>query len=162
MHSTIQIEPMEEDEIAFIEKKYNKESKAYMYAMNRLLIIIAVIPFIIALVYFIATGRKDDLFKVYFIGLGALLGLFSLAATLSYRHKLRNYKLDFIEKNKIVESVTIQSVKHMPMNDTYHFYINSQYKYSIEVSESFFHQYQPGDEINIEYSVHSREYFGYF
>jgi hypothetical protein len=162
MNSIIHIEPMEEDEIAFIEKKYNQESKAYMYAMNRLLIIIAVIPFIIALIYYVATGNKQVLFKVYFIGLGALLCLFSLAAIMSYRHKLLKYKNDFTFKNKIVETVTIESVKYMSMNNTYHFYINSQFKYSIEVSESFFHQYQPGDEINIEYSVHAGEYFGYF
>jgi hypothetical protein len=50
----------------------------------------------------------------------------------------------------------------MPLNNTYHFYLDNALKYSIEVSEDDFHRFEVNDEINIEYATYSKEYFGYY
>jgi Ca2+/Na+ antiporter len=162
LNSYISIEPLEEDERAFIQKKRDTESKAYMYTMNRMLVIAFIVPLFVAIVYYIVTVQISDLVQVYFIGLIFLLLFFALVAWLSYRHKLMKYKNDLKKGTKCIERVTIQSAQYMPQNNTYHFYIDSIVKLSIEVDEIFYHSNHPGDEINIEYAQFSHEFFGYF
>ena len=154
---------MEEDELEFIQRKHDKESKAYLYTMNRMLFLTAFIPFFIALFFAIAqTLSWQSLVRIYFTGFAAILVFFGIVATLSYFHKLHKFKMDLKHKTKIVEQVLIKSAQYMPQNNTWHFFIHSIHKVSIEVSEEFFNSYQPNDEINIEYAKYSKEYFGYF
>jgi len=162
MPSAPYLEPLEEDELAFIQKRHDAESRSYLYAMNRLVILTAVAPAVVALIYYVATEKTAVLYKVYFTGFGFLLVFFCFAAWMSYRHKLRKYKLDLEHKEKVIEPTIIESARYMPQNQTYHFFIHSRLKLSIEVDEATFHRLQEGDEINIEYARHSGEYFGYF
>ena len=50
----------------------------------------------------------------------------------------------------------------MPQNDSYHFYINSEPTYSIEVDALVYQAFGINDEINIEYVRYSEIYLGYF
>ncbi len=156
------VEPLEEDELAFIQKKHDTESRSYLYAMNRLVILTALIPALVAFGYYVVTERKDMLYTVYFTGLAFLLVFFSFAAWMAYSHKLRKYKHDLKDRQKVIEPCTIESARYMPQNRTFHFFIHSRIKLSIEVDEATFQRLQEGDEINIEYAQHSGEYFGYF
>lgn len=161
--NTFYPETMDEDELAFIQCKHDQESRAYMYTMNRMLFLIAFIPLFVAL--FLAASQPfswQELLAIYFIGFAALLVFFGIVATLSYYHKLHKFKMDLKHKIKVVEQVVIKSTQYMPQNNTWHFFIHSLHKVSIEVSEEFFNSHQPNDEINIEYSKYSKEYFGYF
>lgn len=163
MNNSFYIESMDEDELAFIQRRHDKESKAYMYTMNRMLLFTVFIPAGIAL--FFSASRPmgwQGILYIYFSGLVALLAFFTLVSILSYFHKLHKFKMDLKHKTKIVEQVGIKSVQYMPHNNTWHFFLVSQTKLSIEVSEDFFYSQQPGDEINIEYSRYAKEYFGYF
>ena len=61
------------------------------------------------------------------------------------------------------ENVSVTNDFHYQFqNNTYHFYVDSLVKLSIEVDEIFYHSNRPGDEINIEYAQYSHEFFGYF
>jgi hypothetical protein len=90
----------------------------------------------------------------------ALMFLFVMMAT--YARKLLFINLDVKHQQKIIESVEIIQKKFMPQNQSFHFYIKSQIKMSIEVTQDDFLKFEEGDEINIEYSKYSKEYFGYF
>ncbi|MBL7764789.1 MAG: hypothetical protein JNJ58_01745 [Chitinophagaceae bacterium] len=162
MSNSFTTEPLEEDEVAFLTRRYEAESRQYMRVMNVFLVLCATVPFIVALVYYIVTADVQVLIKVYFIGLGFLLVFFSVAAWLTYRFRLQKLRLDMKHKLKTIEKTTIASTRFVPHSHTWHFYIHSLTKYSIEVSEADFHLFGPGDEINIEYAAYSREYFGYF
>ncbi|TXH55550.1 MAG: hypothetical protein E6Q89_06595 [Bacteroidia bacterium] len=154
---------MDLDEIGFIQRKHDKESKSYLYTMNRILIVIVIIPLLIGIFFsWNYQWSLQVLIQVYVIGFIALLLFFILIATLSYFYKLHKYKQDLKHQLKIIEQVIIQSCQFMPQNKSWHLYITSAEKLSIEVSEEFYMLNQPGDEINIEYAKYSKEYFGYF
>lgn len=162
MRPTMHLEPFEADERAFIQRRYDKESAQYMYAMKRLVWLTALAPVVVALIYYVATGKTSILYRVYFTGLAFLLLFFTLVAWLSYRHKLGKYRRDLDLGQKVIERVIIESARYMPQTNTYHFFISSAHKLSIEVSEEDFHRLQPGDELSIEYARYCGEYFGYF
>lgn len=162
MPSPPYFEPLEEDELAFIRKKHDTESRSYVYAMNRLVVLAALVPAVVAFGYYVVTEKQDMLYRVYFTGLAFLLVFFSFVAWMSYRHKLQKFKRDLAHRQKVIEPCTIESARFMPQNQTYHFFIHSRVKLSIEVDENTFQRLQEGDEINIEYAPYSGEYFGYF
>ena len=89
-----------------------------------------------------------------------LMFIFVMMAT--YTRKLLFINLDLKHQQKMIESVEIIQKKFMPQNQSFHFYIKSQIKLSIEVTQNDFLKFIEGDEINIEYSKYSKEYFGYF
>ena len=162
MINTIKIDPLEADEFDFIQRKYEKESKAFLYGMNLLLIGTVSIPCIVGLVYYIKFKQTDLMLKAFLYALIITVVLFSIVCFLSYMKNLYEIKKDISQKTKTVESVIITEKKYMAMNNTYHFYITSKYKYTIEVSEEDFPRFSVGDEVNIEYATHSKEYFGYY
>ena len=163
MNNTFYSEAMGEDELAFIQRKHDKESAAYLYTMNRMLLFIVFIPAGIAMFFAVARSLQwQGILHIYIVGFIALFIFFALVSILSYFHKLHKYKMDLKHKTKIVEQAIIKSCQYMPHNNTWHFYLLSQTKLSIEVSEEDFQSQVPGDEINIEYSQYAKEYFGYF
>jgi hypothetical protein len=90
------------------------------------------------------------------------LSFSAIISFFTYRRSLLDIRKDLNEKTKIVESSLITEKKFMPLNNTYHFYLDNAFKYSIEVSEDDFHRFEVNDEINIEYATYSKEYFGYY
>ncbi len=98
----------------------------------------------------------------YFITLALLSLLFYIAVRFSRSGELSKIQLDLRQKTKIVERVTIEKKTFLPHNNTFHFYLNSAQKLSIQVEQSDFAVLSEGDEINIEYSKNAGVYFGYF
>ncbi len=162
MHNYIKIEPLEDDELAFIQKRYDKEHKAYVFGMNRLLMASVVIPFIVSGIYYVRFERTDIMINAFLYSLGTTLIFTGIISFFSYRRSLYDMKRDLTEKTKLVESALITEKKFMPLNNTWHFYLHNAFKYSIEVSEVDFYRFEVNDEIIIEYSRYSNEYFGYY
>lgn len=162
----LQLQPLNTDELEFIERRYRTESKIYMRTMNVLLILGTLSPlvFCIGMLIFKNEGTVPvkSLYSAYFIGLFAMMLFVGLIAYVSYREKLLGYHKDKTHKLKVVELSNIQQKKYMKLNNTYHFYLNSPNKYTIEVSPKDYKRYELGDEISIEYSQYAKEYFGYF
>ena len=155
MSNYIKIEPLEEDELAFMHKKNEQERKTYFTIIKMVLIISLAIPFIVAIIYHIRFQRTDIMMQAFIQALCITLSFSAIISFFTYRRSLN-------EKTKIVESSLISEKKFMPLNNTYHFYLDNALKYSIEVSEDDFHRFEVNDEINIEYATYSKEYFGYY
>ena len=162
----IHLEPLSQDELDFIHRRYRTESRLYMRTMNVLLILGTLAPLVVCLVLITLSDDKrpsiEALYKVYFVGLLFMLLFVGLIAIVAYRIKLLAYNKDKSQRQKIVEPTNIMQKKYMKLNNTYHFYLDSPNKYTIEVSPTDFDKWQLGDEITIEYARHSKEYFGYY
>ncbi len=161
-----QLQPLNTDELEFILRRYRSESKIYMRTMNILLILGTLSPlvFCIGMILFKQEGEVSthSLYQAYFVGLIAMMIFVSIIAYVSYREKLAGYAKDKLYQNKIVELTNVKQKKYMKLNNTYHFYLTSPNKYTIEVSPTDFEKWQLGDEISIEYAQYSKEYFGYY
>ena len=160
------LQPLNTDELEFIERRYRSESKIYMRTMNVLLILGTLSPvvFCIGVIFFKAEDEVSmrSLYHTYFIGLIAMLIFVGMIAYVSYREKLLDYGKDKVAKKKVIELTNIKQKKYMKLNNTYHFYLTSPNKYTIEVSPTDFEKWQLGDEVSIEYAQYSKEYFGYY
>jgi len=158
--------PLNTDELEFIERRYRSESKIYMRAMNVLLALGVLAPLVFCVILIFSQGEEDlsmnALYNVFFIGLIAMMIFVGLIAIVSYRVKLLAYYKDRRHKQKLVEFTYVKQKKYMSLNDTYHFYLESPNKYTIEISPTDFEKWQLGDEICIEYAQYSKEYFGYY
>lgn len=98
----------------------------------------------------------------YLLTLICLVVLFLLSLYFSRNTELSKLRKDLRQKLKVVEKVMIERKTFLPHNNTFHFYLNSREKLSIQVEEADFMLLQEGDEINIEYSKNAKVYFGYF
>lgn len=137
-----------------------------MKAMNVLLILGTISPLVFCIILIFMNGDADmplsTLYHVFFVGLLFMMLFVGLIAIVSYRVKLLDYHKDKTHKQKVVEFTNVKQKKYMKLNDTYHFYLASPTKYTIEVSPTDFGKWQLGDEISIEYAQYSKEYFGYY
>lgn len=153
---------MEEAEVNFMRLKYEKGAKLYMKIMNFLLVTAGVVPLLVATGYFIYT-RDPDMFLFQFVTwLSVMVVFFIVIATIYYLHELLYLYLDIKYRTKTIERCLITEKKYMSINNTYHFIINSNIRYSLEVSENDYLAFEVGDEINIEYSTWLKEFFGYY
>ena len=155
-------EPLEASELLFLINKVNDEQKQYLKIYGILVIMSFVFP--LAGSWYRETDYSELQFSGFrFICSTAVLLFISTFSTYStYRVFLRKIKLDVRRKTKTIEGQKIIRKLFVPLNKTYHFYLDSQIKMSIEVSAQFYNQLNEGDEVNIEYSTYSKEYFGYF
>lgn len=153
---------METDELSFLRTKYEKESKEFMYAMNVVLKGAVIIPCFAGAWYYIRYHQTQIMWKAYAIAQFITLIFSTIIAYFSYQREIASLKKDLATKTKCIESCIILEKKYMQLNHTFHFYLQSATKYSIEVSENDYHVFNEGDEINIEYSLYNKEYFGYF
>lgn len=172
MEHTFHIEPMEPAELAFLEKSRKRQSVLFA----RTLLVLVAIGFIapVAVGLFLESIRvdhpdspwipEDRGFPVlpYLLGAGVLILLVVLAGYYSYTQTLSKLSRDLREKNKVVEKTEITRKVFMPHNSTFHFYLSSPTRLSIEVEADDYKNFREGDEINLEYSKHARIYFGYF
>ncbi len=155
-------EPMNGHELGFLQRKEEKERKQFTKLVRILMIICFVIPFIIA--WLKATNNERDPFSYssYFFGVGLLLLICAVILYPAYTYTLGKLQRDIGTGTKTIELTHITRKQYMPQNNTYHFYLNSPNKLSIEVSENDFHRMAEGDELNIEYTTVSKMYLGYF
>jgi heme/copper-type cytochrome/quinol oxidase subunit 3 len=98
----------------------------------------------------------------FFFTAGILLFISSFATYVTYRINLRRVQLDIRDKTKTIEISHVMRKLQIPAKNTYHLYIDSTIKLSIEVSYEDYVRMAVGDEVCIEFTTHSREYLGYF
>lgn len=111
-----------------------------------------------------AAGGVENAFSPlrYFGFTAFLLSLCTLAVWLSYRLYLRKVLWDLKSLTKTIEQSHITRKQYMPQNKSYHFYIDSPNRLSIEVSQDDFYHMDEGDEVSIEYTTHAKIFLGYF
>lgn len=162
--------PFEPDELAFLRRKLNSERQSFWTVMRSLLVTSVAIP-VLALIVFKSVRQagdaqllEKDAFPEYYFLLAALtlILLIGFAGYISYLGSVGKLAQDCREKMKIVECTTILRKVFMKENSTCHFYLDSATRLSIEVLPKDFVFFEPGDEINIEYSRNAKEYFGYY
>jgi hypothetical protein len=156
------IEPLDVTELQFLERKEGKERKQYYKVYRILMFFSFLIPFIAA--WYRAYDGAPNAFSIpkFFAGTSTLLFLSTFSTYASYRLNLRKIQLDLKHGTKTIETHRITRKMFVPTKNTYHFYIDSKVKLSIEVSDKDFVRLREGDEISIEYSTHAKQYFGYF
>lgn len=155
-------QPMDYDELAFLFKQEADERSQYYRFIRIAMILSFLCPFAIA--WFRAIEGMTDPFSYvhYFAGVLVLLLLSGIAIWVAYRRNLRNIQVDLDQKTKTIEQTHITRKQFMPHNNTYHFYIDSPVKLSIEVSKNDYLRLDQGDELSIEYATYSQLYLGYF
>ena len=172
MAPLIIIEEMNKEELLFIKKKLQKEQALMFRTMRNLSFLCFIIPTIVAILFFTNEQKIPDQYAeelpepftmyTYLYSVLSLLTLLFLGGFISYIKSIKTLKKDVELKTKVIEPVLIIRKKFMDINNSYYFYLRSRLKLSIEVTEQVYHQYEEGDEINIEYSRFGKEYFGYF
>jgi hypothetical protein len=166
-------EPMDESELSFLVKKREKEQRTFSRTLRTLTIAFVLLPFGAGVVLESIKRAKDPKAAIpdpkepfapyyFFIGILFLLLLLAMAGYVSYVRTLKKMLTDIKRGLKTVEQTTITQKMYMGHNNTYHFYVRSAFRLSIEVSAEDYERYEEGDEINIEYSTFSKVYFGYY
>lgn len=162
MQNGYHIEPLEASELDFLTKKAEKEKRLYKKILIALLSGSIIFSFGGAWKYILKGNLSVFSWENYFITLSILGTISAGAIWFSVYNNLRKVLLDLRYKTKIIERVLIKRKTFLPHNNTFHFYLNSYEKLSIEVDEAHFNELSEGDEVNIEYSSNARVYFGYF
>lgn len=160
-------EVLSASELDFLKKKAGKQKHVYQKITRIMLVGAFIISFAGAWKNIEKAGKIIDTETVfswenYFITLAILIVLFLLALRLSRSSELTQIQKDLRQKTKIIERVTIERKTYLPHNNTFHFYLNSVIKLSIQVDAGDFASLSEGDEISIEYSKNAWVYFGYF
>ena len=155
-------EALNANELGFLIKKESKERKQYVKVFTILMVVSFVVPYIAAW-YRVYDGAPNAFsYPKFFTAAGILLAISSFACYFSYRYNLRHLQHDIKYGTKTVSTNHVTRKVHVPLNDTYYFYLDSHIKLSIEVSPADYDFFSEGDEISIEFTTYSREYLGYF
>lgn len=155
-------EPMNYDELAFLYKKEAHERGQYYRFIRLAMILSFLCPFVIAWFRAIEGMKAPFSYIHYFAGVFVLLSLSGVATWMAYKRNLQKIQHDLHYKMKTIEQTHIMRKQFMPHNNTYHFYIDSPIKLSIEVTQNDYHRLDSGDELSIEYATYSQLYLGYF
>ncbi len=155
-------ESLSAGELDFLIKKEARERKQYYKVFTIFMIVSFVVPYIAAW-YRVADGAPNAFsYTKFFVSAGMLLFISTVATIVAYRYNLRDLQRDLRHRTKTIERTHITRLVQVPMNNTFHFYIESHVKLSIEVAAADFLNYKEGDEISIEYTTYSHEFLGYF
>jgi len=170
---TISEEAMDEAEVVYL-AKMRDEQLPLLYRTIRIFAILCVtLPCILGIVMLLfrtfspriprpANEPPPNILLVCFLGFLGLAFVIGISTYISYTNTLGKIIKDIREKRKIVERSEVVSKRHMKENNTFHFYITSPTRLSIEVDKADYDIYREGDEINIEYGKVSKTYLGYF
>ncbi len=155
-------EQITDDELKFLKDKELEERQPY-YKVYRLFMIASfVFPYIFAW-YRAKDGITTAFSKIrFFTVAGILLFVFTFIMYVTYRVFHYKLQLDIKHKTKTIDTNKITGKTYVANSKTYHFYLDSLTKISIEVSQNDFYNFEIGDEICIEYFTLSQEYIGYY
>ncbi len=156
------LEPLSEDERAFLKRKETRERRQFFRTVQLLLLICFALPFAMAWGKAIAGMPNPFSYANYFAGVAILGSLAGIGTVISYRNNLHTIHKDLRKGTKTIERTIITRKRFMPQTNTCFFFLDSPTKLSIEVSQEYFDRLNAGDEVNIEYSTHGKAYFGYF
>ncbi len=155
-------EALNESELVFLERKEARERRTYYKVYRVLMFMSFLMPFAGAWHRaYIGAPNAFSAFRYFFIT-GILLFICTFATFVTYRINLRQVQLDIKHKTKTIEVNHITRKLYVAAKNTYHFYIDSRIKLSIEVSANDYEHMKEGDEVAIEYTTHSKLYLGYF
>jgi hypothetical protein len=153
--------PLNEDELFFLQQKANREKHILLKIIRWIMVACFIIPFVVAWLNVSVQDAHPFSFLQYFTGVFILLFSIGSCVYVSFFFTLRKVLLDICQRTKTVERCLLVRKQFMSSNNSYHCYINSSQKLSIEVSEDDYNQLNEGDEICITYSTHSKQYLGY-
>jgi hypothetical protein len=155
-------EPLEFDELIFLERKESVERRQYYRVYQLLMLFSFIIPFIGS--WYRVTENSPSAFSFFkfFVSSGILVFISTFATYASYYVYHRKMQLDIKYRTKTIETNRITRKLHISTKSTYHFYIDSAIKLSIEVAYGDYMRLKEGDEVSIEYTTHSQLYLGYF
>lgn len=155
-------ESLNEGELLFLVRKEAKERRTYYKVYQILMFMSFLLPFAGAWHRaYLGAPNAFSAFRYFFIT-GILLFISTFSTYATYRLNLRRVQLDIRYKTKTIEINRITRKLYVTAKDTYHFYIDSSIKLSIEVSADDYEHMRVGDEVAIEYTTYSRLYLGYF
>lgn len=156
------IEPLEADELRFLQRKEAQERHLFYKVVRLLMILCFMFPYLVALARAFSGVRNPFSVSFYFLLVVSLLIFTGTCLFLSYRLYLRRTQRDISSGVKLIERAHVTRKLYMPHNDTYHLYLDSPTRLSIEVDEPDYRRFIKGDEVNIEYTSISKQYLGYF
>jgi hypothetical protein len=155
-------EQLTDEELDFLLQKEDKERRNYYRVFKLLMIVSFVMPFLGAWYRAYEGAPSAFSYSRFFVSVCGLLFVSFWATFFAYRFNLRLLQKDIKQRSKTIDVCCIEQKLHVPHTSTYYLYISSAIKLSIEVSAPDFNLLHEGDEVCIEYSTFSREYFGYF
>jgi len=162
MANEIYLEHMDASELEFLAKEARKQKRVY----DRILIILlsgSVLMSFLGGWHYVKIIDATVFSWSYYAFMLSVLSLLSFGGVWSSkRWHLHKLIKDLRQQTKTIEKVLITKKTFLPHNNTYHLYIDSVYRLSIQVEWWFFELRNEGDEINIEYSTNAKIYFGYF
>lgn len=153
---------METEEIQYVQKLHDIESKEYMYGLKIVMRFALILPIVAGLLSYFYLPKISYMLQVYAIAQLITACILLLFGVGNYVRSLYALKKDLKKGEKAIEVVCIQRKKYMQRTQKYHFYISSDVKYSIEVNAQDYELYDIEDELSIEYSRYAKVYFGYF
>lgn len=166
---------MTESELAFLEQKKATDLPRFKRVVRILSIVFIIIPIIGAILselnkYFNRNAseelrkrlEEESPLSGYLIAIVIVIFLIFIIVYIGYKRTIGRLQHDIQNKQKIIEQAEINRKLHVSQNNTYFFFIQSPTKTSIEVNANVYNYFKEGDEINIEYSVYAKVYFGYF
>lgn len=156
------LEPLEAEELAFLQKKEEKDRRQFYKVVKVLMVLCFTVPYIIGWLRYWAKIKNPFSYLFYFGSVAFLLFFTTLVCYISYYYYLRKVQSDIRSNTKIIERTHITRKHFMPLNNTFHFYLDSPNQLSIEVDENDYRMMKEGDEVNIEYTGVSKMYLGYF
>lgn len=170
---TITEEPMNESEIAYLQRMEAEQAPLLRRTIRLFIIIgliIACVVGVVMLLFQLFLKRvpqpgdepPPNILLVCMVGIIGLAIIVGFATYLSYARTLLPIRKDIARKYKIVEKSEIVRKRYMKENNSFHFYISSPTRLSIEVEAADFTAYDIGDEINIEYTRNAKIYLGYY
>lgn len=106
--------------------------------------------------------RAQEPTGVYIAVVVFLLLIYFLIIFLAFKVNVKPLLKDLKGNTKVIEQVNIKEKKYMPQNNTYHLYVQSVNRVSIEVSEQDYKKFQLGDEVNLEFTPNASIYLGYY
>jgi hypothetical protein len=121
-----------------------------------------VVPFIFA--WYKAAEGVPAAFSYlrFFIIASVLLFIAGVSTYFTYIIYIKRLRWDISRRSKTIETNKITKKLFVPTSNSFHFYLDSASRLSIEVNRDDYELLCEGDEVNLEYSTYSREYLGYF
>ncbi len=155
-------EALTRDEVAFLQTRKSAETGQVRKLLRVCVVLSVLIPFAGAWVR--ANEGEPSVFSLLKYGLLLfwMLLISGAIAGVNYGRAVHPLRRDLRGGEKVVEAAVIVRKVFMPQDGSYHLYLNSLVRLSIEVEEAAFQHVQQGDEINILYAPYSRLHLGYF
>jgi hypothetical protein len=163
------LENMNEEELVYLKDTALKQKKAFLKATHYIFVcwaLLMTVFFTIANFTYDPNAKLEEGITpltplvVVQIAIGLLVVL-ALVLGLVYYLSISVLFREIKNGKKVIEQSSITEKKFMKQTNSYHFYLTSIVKKSIEVEKKDFEFYDVNDEINVEYSPKSFQLFGY-